>query len=212
MTVQPVAPSTTSLSGGIETPHGQVDQVRRARSSRSRADGPRVHTDGIRDVDGLHAGGRIKPGCTRPSQVNTAKRDKKDKDQLRPRKLRRGGILPTGEVFVIEFAPPRLKPCIDCPFWRDRSMHKSLGEERISEIIASIMDGGYFPCHKTTRARQATECEDGGWDSVSALDKLMIVSKERVCFGADNFKITGGWLEGVDLNVRFAHNPEPDEG
>jgi hypothetical protein len=79
-------------------------------------------------------------------------------------------------------------------------MHRSLGPERMAEITQTAESKhGYFPCHKTTRPRHDLEAEHGGWDNVPTLDKLAVVQKEQVCFGARNWAATGGYLEdGID--------------
>jgi hypothetical protein len=42
------------------------------------------------------------------------------------------------------------KPCKDCPFRKDGMMLKSLGHERVGEILEGVVNGDdFFSCHKT---------------------------------------------------------------
>lgn len=41
------------------------------------------------------------------------------------------------------------KPCKDCPFIKDGTMIRSLGEGRMDEIKESLLNDLSFPCHKT---------------------------------------------------------------
>lgn len=42
------------------------------------------------------------------------------------------------------------KPCNDCPFRKDGTMLKSLGYDRVEEIVVNVVkEDGFFPCHKT---------------------------------------------------------------
>jgi len=44
--------------------------------------------------------------------------------------------------------------CADCPFGhsvKQRRMRNSLRRGRFNEICQSVWQGGYFPCHKTTK-------------------------------------------------------------
>jgi hypothetical protein len=42
------------------------------------------------------------------------------------------------------------KPCKDCPFRKDGTMLKSLGEKRVGGILEGVVNGDdFFSCHKT---------------------------------------------------------------
>jgi len=60
----------------------------------------------------------------------------------------------------------KIKPCQQCPFIRGSSFESSMCYDRAREIADSLIGGGQFSCHKTTR--------NGGADG----------SKERFCIGA----------------------------
>jgi hypothetical protein len=49
------------------------------------------------------------------------------------------------------------KPCKDCPFRSDINIYLTL--PRVLEICRSLVNGGTFPCHKTTESREDGELE-----------------------------------------------------
>ncbi len=73
-----------------------------------------------------------------------------------------------------------IAPCANCPFRNDMPNQKGwLGERRAQEIFDNLKQGGFFPCHKTTRT------DDDDWDELDDEPKPFEIKKHhQFCAGA----------------------------
>lgn len=183
---------------GIGDGHERPDAIREA-SADGGGEAGELHADRARYGARLRADGGFLASSARASHLVGERSPDPHRPIRQPGRLRLGQKLALGESVAVKFVPPRTNACDDCPFWKNRPLHHSLAPGRLDDITKDIERGGYFPCHKTTGPRHALELEHDGWDKVPTIDKLAVVQKEQVCFGARNWAKTGGYLEdGID--------------
>lgn len=74
-------------------------------------------------------------------------------------------------------------PCKNCPFRND--IRGYLREERVYEIVESVLRQQSFPCHKTTTFEHA-EDDEGSYD------RRVNTEDEEQCAGAELFAMKNG--------------------